>query len=138
MAGKLSGKVIVVTGASSGVGRATALRFAREGAAVALASRGKEALGKVRAEIEALGGRAVAIECDVSDEDAVERLAATAEERLGPIDVWVNDAAVYAMGRFEDTPPEVFRRVLETNFMERSTARARRSGGSRDASGGRL
>jgi len=117
MARRLSGKVVVVTGASSGIGRATALRFAREGAKVALASRGKEALGEVRAEIERLGGRAVAVECDVSDEDAVERLAAHAEEALGPIDVWVNDAAVYAMGRFEDTPPEVFRRVLETNFM---------------------
>ena len=117
MAGPLSGKVVVVTGASSGIGLATALRFAREGAKVALASRGKEALGELRAQIERLGGRAVALECDVSDEDAVERLATQAEAALGPIDVWVNDAAVYAMGRFEDTPPEVFRRVLETNFM---------------------
>lgn len=115
--GRLSGRVAVVTGATSGIGRATALRFARGGAHVALAARSHAALDEVRRAIEALGGRAVAVECDVADEDAVERLAARAEEALGPIAVWVNDAGVYAMGRFEDTPPEVFRRVLETNFM---------------------
>jgi short-subunit dehydrogenase len=117
MARELSGKVVVVTGASSGIGRATAHRFAREGAAVALGGRGKEALEEVRREIERAGGRAIAVECDVADDDAVEQLAAEAERALGPIDAWVNNAGVLAMGRFEDTPPEVFRRVLETNFM---------------------
>jgi len=117
MARRLSGKVVVVTGASSGIGRAAALRFAQKGAAVALAARSKEALEEVRAAIAQAGGKAIAVECDVADEDAVERLASEAERVLGPIDVWVNDAAIYAMGRFEDTPPEVFRRVLETNLM---------------------
>jgi NAD(P)-dependent dehydrogenase (short-subunit alcohol dehydrogenase family) len=117
MAKRLAGKVVVVTGASSGIGRATALRFARAGAAVCLAARSREALDVVRVELVAAGGRAVAIECDVSDEDQVEALAEGAEVALGPIDVWVNDAGVFAMGRFEDTPPEVFRKVLETDFM---------------------
>ncbi len=118
MARRLSGKVVVVTGASSGIGRAAALRFAKQGAAVALAARSKEALEEVRAAIAQAGGKAIAVECDVADEDAVERLASEAERMLGPIDVWVNDAAIYAMGRFEDTPPEVFRRVIETKLRE--------------------
>jgi short-subunit dehydrogenase len=117
MAKRLAGKVVVVTGASSGIGRAAALRFAREGAAVCLAARSREALEAVRAELEGAGGRATVVECDVSDEDQVERLASEAEAALGPLDVWVNDAGVFAMGRFEDTPPEVFRKVLETDFM---------------------
>jgi short-subunit dehydrogenase len=117
MARGLSGKVVVVTGASSGIGRATALRFARAGAAVVIAARGHDALAEVRRELQGLGAAALAIECDVADEDAVERLAEEAERALGPIAVWVNDAGVYAMGRFEETPPEVFRRVIETNFI---------------------
>jgi short-subunit dehydrogenase len=117
MASGLSGKVIVVTGASSGIGRATALRFARAGASVALASRSRDALAALAGEIERAGGRALAVDCDVADDDAVERLAVRAEEALGPIDAWVNDAGVYALGRFEDTPPEVFRKLVDTNLL---------------------
>jgi NAD(P)-dependent dehydrogenase (short-subunit alcohol dehydrogenase family) len=117
MHGELVEKVVVVTGASSGIGRATALHFARAGAAVALAARSGEALREVRDEITRAGGRALAAECDVSDEDAVEALAERAERELGPLSVWVNDAAILAMGSFEETPPEVFRRLMETNFM---------------------
>jgi NAD(P)-dependent dehydrogenase (short-subunit alcohol dehydrogenase family) len=117
MARSLEGKVAVVTGASSGIGRATALRFAREGAHVVVAARGASALREVADGCERHGVRARAIEVDVTDEDAVERLAAIAHDTFGRIDIWVNDAGVYAFARFEDTPPEVFHKTLETNLM---------------------
>jgi NAD(P)-dependent dehydrogenase (short-subunit alcohol dehydrogenase family) len=113
----LRGAVVVVTGASSGIGRATALLLARRGARVVVAARRAAALAEVAAECERLGGQALAVPVDVADEAAVRELARRAAERFGGIDVWVNNAAVTALGRFEDTPGDVFRRVVETDFF---------------------
>ncbi|HYG69391.1 MAG TPA: SDR family NAD(P)-dependent oxidoreductase, partial [Anaeromyxobacteraceae bacterium] len=112
MARSLEGRVAVVTGASSGIGRATALEFARRGANVVVAARTASALREVAAECERFGVRARAVETDVADEEAVEKLATLAADVFGRIDVWVNNAGLYAFARFEDTPPEVFQKVL--------------------------
>lgn len=109
--------VVVITGASSGIGRATALAFARRGAAVVVAARREQALREVAAQCEAVGGRALAVPTDVTDEGAVQELARRAVENYGRIDVWVNNAAVTLFARFEEAPPEVFRRVIETNLF---------------------
>jgi NAD(P)-dependent dehydrogenase (short-subunit alcohol dehydrogenase family) len=107
---------VVITGASSGIGRATALKLAREGANVVVTSRRGDALDELARECETRGGSALAVVADVTDEDQVARIAEEAVERFGRIDVWVNNAAVTAFGRFEETPPDIFRRVMETNF----------------------
>jgi NAD(P)-dependent dehydrogenase (short-subunit alcohol dehydrogenase family) len=117
MKDKISDSVVVITGASSGIGRATALKFAREGATVVLAARREDALKEVAEQCEAHGGRALAIPTDVSDSSQVQALATQAMERLGRIDVWVNNAAVSMFGRFEEVPDDAFRRVIETNFF---------------------
>lgn len=109
--------VVVITGASSGIGRATALEFASQGHTVVLAARRAEALEKLKMECEEAGGRALAIPTDVSVEAEVNRLASTALKEFGHIDVWVNNAAVSLLGRFEDIPIEHFRRVIETNLF---------------------
>ena len=85
-------EVIVVTGASAGLGRAIVERFARDGAAVGLIARGRERLEDARQAVEALGGRALVLPLDVADASAVEQAAETVERELGPIDVWVNNA----------------------------------------------
>lgn len=117
MARKLKGKVVVLTGASSGIGRAAAGLFAREGCRLVLAARGEEALERTAAECRALGADALAVPTDVTDEAQVRALAARAMEEFGGFDVWVNDAGVCAFGEFLDQPPEAFRRVVETNFF---------------------
>ncbi|MBP2298407.1 SDR family oxidoreductase [Azospirillum picis] len=113
----LHGAVVVVAGASSGIGRATALAFAREGARLVLASRREELLDEVAEDCRGLGADTVALPTDVTDPEAVRRLADRAVEEFGAIDVWIANAGVGALGRFDDTPVEAHRRVIETNLL---------------------
>jgi short-subunit dehydrogenase len=108
---------VVITGASSGVGRATAHAFARRGANLVLAARAAEPLEDAAAECEELGGRAVAFPADVTSPDAMRRLADVAVGRFGGLDVWVNNAGLGVVGRFHEVPIEAHRRVIETNLL---------------------
>ncbi len=117
MTDRLAGKVVVITGASSGIGRETALRLARRGAKLVLAARREEPLETLQARCEALGAECLAVSLDVSVEEDVDALAVAAVERFGRIDGWVNDAGVYAVGTVEQTPLEVYRRVMDVNYF---------------------
>lgn len=110
-------KVVVLTGASSGIARAAAVAFAARGDSVVLAARDADTLAEVAAECEQAGGSALAVPTDVSDEAAVHHLAGRAHERFGGIDVWVNSAAVIVYGEFEKIPSDVYRHTLETNLL---------------------
>ena len=114
---RVKGAVAVVTGASSGIGRATALRFARHGAAIVLAARGQQALEQVARECESAGAQVLAVPTDVTDPKMVEGLGLQAVEAFDRIDVWVNNASVTMFSPFLETPLEDFRRVLEVNVM---------------------
>jgi short-subunit dehydrogenase len=109
--------VVVVTGASSGIGRATALGFARRGAALGICARDPESLEAVANECRGASAEVLSGPLDVGDEEAVEDFAAAVLQRFGRIDVWVNCAATMAYGAFTDIPSEIFRSVIETNLM---------------------
>jgi short-subunit dehydrogenase len=111
------GPVAVITGASSGLGRATALEFASRGISVVLASRRKEALNKVAAECKRFAVEALVVVTDVSDEVAVGKLSQETYLHFGRLDIWVNNAMVGMYGDFERVPSEDFRRVIETSFF---------------------
>ncbi|WP_252441713.1 SDR family NAD(P)-dependent oxidoreductase [Pseudonocardia humida] len=113
---RIDGSVIVVTGATSGIGRATAHLLAARGARTVLVARGEEGLAATAAECRARGGEALALSADVADADAVERVAAATVERFGRVDGWVNSAGVEMFGAFLDAPPEEVRRVLDVDL----------------------
>jgi short-subunit dehydrogenase len=110
-------KIVVITGASAGVGRAVVRRFARERASMGLLARGIEGLEAARSEVERCGGRALAIPTDVADTNQVEAAAAKVESELGPIDIWVNDAMVTVFSPFLEITPEEFRRATEVTYL---------------------
>jgi len=113
----ITDQVAVVVGASSGIGRESALRLAERGAKVVVAARSEPGLLSLVAEITAHGGEATAVTCDVADHEQVRHLAAVAEQTYGRIDTWVNVAATSVFAKFEDTTPEEFRRVAEVNYL---------------------
>jgi NAD(P)-dependent dehydrogenase (short-subunit alcohol dehydrogenase family) len=110
----LSGSVVVVTGASSGVGRACAREFGRRGARVALIARGEGGLEAAAREVEELGGGALVLPLDVADADAVEAAAAATEDQLGAIDVWVNNAVFSPVAELR---VDEVRRVTEVTYL---------------------
>ena len=109
--------VIVLTGASGGVGRATARKLGELGCRVGLIARGRAGLDAARAEVEERGGQAIAIPADVSDHAAVESAASLVEETFGPIDVWINDAMVTLYAEFLEIEPEEYRRSTEVTYL---------------------
>ncbi len=108
---------VAVTGASAGIGRATALAFARRGCRVALLARGPEGLEAAAREVDAAGGQALSIPCDMSDASAVERAVRRIEAQWGPIRIWVNCAMVTVFSGFDQMSPEEFRRVIEVTLL---------------------
>ncbi|MEW6270939.1 MAG: SDR family NAD(P)-dependent oxidoreductase, partial [Thermodesulfobacteriota bacterium] len=114
---RLRGKVVVVTGASSGLGRASAVEFASRGAHLVLAARRRDALEKTARMCRSAGGDAVCIPTDVTSEEQVRALADAAVAHHGRIDVWVNNAGVTLFALLEDAPFEEHRRVIETNLF---------------------
>jgi short-subunit dehydrogenase len=114
---KRPAEVVVITGASAGIGRATALAFARRGAHLGLIARDPQRLEQARREVEDAGGRAIVVPGDVADPHLVEAAAVETEKAFGPIDIWVNNAMVSVFAPVKDTPADEFKRVMEVTFL---------------------
>ncbi|MGT2462602.1 SDR family oxidoreductase [Sinomonas atrocyanea] len=110
-------RIVVVTGASGGIGRASAIAFGKAGDAVALLARGEEGLAAAAADVEAAGGTALPIPVDVADHEALDAAAERVERELGPIDVWVNVAFTSVFSRFHEIAPEEYKRVTEVSYL---------------------
>lgn len=110
-------RVVVITGASSGIGRAAARKYARGGAHLVLAARRKNALKELERECKELGVNAISIDTDVSDERSVRRLSERALAEFGRIDIWINNAGVATFGRFDEAPLKEHEQVIETNLL---------------------
>jgi len=113
---RLAGKIAIVTGSSSGIGKAIALTFAREGARVVVAARRRALCEQVVKQVQERGGEATAIQTDVADEAQVERLIAETVKRFGRLDILVNNAGIGGGGRIADTSTETFDQVINTNL----------------------
>jgi short-subunit dehydrogenase len=111
------GKVIVITGAGAGVGRATARAFGKLESKVGLIGRGADRLETAKQEIEKLGGKALVLACDVADPEAVENAAERVEQEFGPIDIWVNNAMVTVFAPFKAITASEFKRVTEVTYL---------------------
>jgi len=113
----LADQIIVITGASSGIGLATARRAAEAGARVVLVARNRQALDETVEQIKLKGGRAAAFAVDIAEEDAAERIGGFCHERFGPFDTWVNDAAVAMYGKLDETSMDEHRRIFDVGYF---------------------
>jgi short-subunit dehydrogenase len=110
-------EVVVITGASAGVGRAAVREFARHGAHIGLLARGRAGLEAAKKDVEQLGGEALVLETDVSDPKQVETAAAAVEKKFGPIDIWINDAMCSVFSPFKEMTADEFKRVTEVTYL---------------------
>ena len=110
-------EVVVITGASAGVGRAAVREFAKHGAWIGLIARGMDGLEGARREVEAAGGKALVLRVDVADPAQVEAAAQRVEEELGPIDIWVNNAMASVFSPIKEMPAEEYKRVTEVTYL---------------------
>ena len=117
MKNDLKNKVVVVTGASAGLGRAIVRKFAKQGAKIGLIARGIDGLEGAKREVEEMGSEALIVPTDVSDSEAVEKAATLIENNLGLIDVWINNAMVSVFGPLKEMNAEEFKRVTDVTYL---------------------
>src|SRR5947209_697936 len=110
-------EVVVITGASAGVGRATVREFAKRGASIGLIARGRDGLQAAKREVAELGGRALVLPCDVADAAAVNAAAERVERELGPIDIWINNAMLSVFSPIKEMQPDEYRRVTDVTYL---------------------